>query len=168
MAALTCSACQLPKKGLRRFDKEAKFKNTPDIDSLNMSEQNTCPPQRIMVMPWQNTAMVPIRWRYLSIVLLWFDTFGTHKFNLRWNVAAAGWPFNHPRIHNRPSLPIRKRCWLSNTSILSCGTQLKVSCCWRTFQTWQDVLALWQGLQKSYINSASCPGTQKSLTQSCC
>ena len=97
-----------------------------------MSEQNTCPPQRAMVMPWQNTAMVPIRWRYLYIVLLWFDTFRTHKFNLRRSVAAAGWPFNHPRIHNRPSLPIRKHCWLSNTSILSCGTQLKISCCWRT------------------------------------
>ena len=90
------------------------------------------------------------------------------SFNLCWSLAAAGWTFNHPRIHNRPSLPIRKHSGLWNTSILSRGTQLKISCCWRTSQTCQDVLALSQGLQKSYINSASCPGTQKSLTQSCC
>ena len=88
------------------------------------------------------------------------------SFNLCWSLAAAGWTFNHPRIHNRPSLPIRKHSGLWNTSILSRGTQLKISC-WRT-STWQDVLALSQGLQKSYINSASGPGTQKSLTQSCC
>ena len=54
------------------------------------------------------------------------------SFNLRWRVAAAGWTFNHPWIHNRPSLPIRKHCGLPNTRILSCGTQLKISCCWWT------------------------------------
>ena len=32
-----------------------------------------------MVMPWQNTAMVSIRWRYLYIVLLRFDAIGTHS-----------------------------------------------------------------------------------------
>ena len=64
MAALTCSACQLPNKGLRRFDKVAKFKNTLGIDGLNMSEQNTCPPQPVMVMPWLNMSMVPLRLRY--------------------------------------------------------------------------------------------------------
>ena len=36
-------------------------------------------PQRIMVMPWQNTAMVSIRWRYLYVVLLRFDAVGTHS-----------------------------------------------------------------------------------------
>ena len=43
VAALTCWACQLTNTGLHRFDKEAKFKNTLDIDGLNMSEQNTYP-----------------------------------------------------------------------------------------------------------------------------
>ena len=32
-----------------------------------------------MVMPWQNTAMVSIRWHYLYIVLLRFDAVGTHS-----------------------------------------------------------------------------------------
>ena len=89
-----------------------------------------------------------------------------HSFNLRWSVTAPGWAFNHPRIHNRPSLSIRKHFGLWNTSDLTCGTQLKISCCLRTSKTWQDELALSQGLQKSYI--PSCSGTQKSLTQSCC
>ena len=30
-------------------------------------------------MPWQNTAMVSIRWHYLYIVLLRFDAVGTHS-----------------------------------------------------------------------------------------
>ena len=107
----------------------------------------------------------PLTLLIYSAVAIWCHW---DSFNLCWSLAAAGWTFNHPRIHNRPSLPIRKHSGLWNTSILSRGTQLKISCCWRTSQTWQDVLALSRGLQKSYINSACCPGTQKSLTQSCC
>ena len=66
---------------------------------------------------------------YISAVVIWCRW---DSFNLRWRVAAAGWTFNHPWIHNRPSLPIRKHCGLPNTRILSCGTQLKISCCWWT------------------------------------
>ena len=113
MAALTCSACQLPNKGLGRFGKVAKLKNTLDIDGLNMSEQNTCPPQRVMVMPWQNMAMVPLRSRYLYIMLLWCDAVSTHS------TCVEVWQQLDERIHNRPSLPIRKHFGLWNTSNLT-------------------------------------------------
>ena len=71
----------------------------------------------------------PLTQLIYSAVVIWCRW---DSFNLRWRVAAAGGTFNHPWVHNRPSLPIRKHCGLSNTSILCCGTQLKISCCRRT------------------------------------
>ena len=119
-------------KGLRRFDKEAK--NSKIRLTLTVW---TCL-NRILADPnvswWchgkirQWLQSVDATYIY-SAVVIWCRW---DSFNLRWRVAAAGWTFNHPRIHNRPSLPIRKHCGLPNTSILSCGTQLKISRCWRT------------------------------------
>ena len=71
-----------------------------------------------------------------------------YSFNLRWSVAAAGWAFNHPRIHNRPNLPIRKHFGLWNTSTLTYGTQLKLSYRWRASVNMTRSLGSFAGASK--------------------
>ena len=71
-----------------------------------------------------------------------------YSFNLRWSVAAARWAFNHPRIHNRPNLPIRKHFGLWNTSNLSYSTQLKLSYRWRASVNMTRSLGSFAGASK--------------------
>ena len=113
MAALTCSACQLPEQGFRQVRQGSKTQKYPWHWRSEHVWTEYLPPQRVMVMPWQNMAMVPLRSRYLYIMLLWCDAVSTHS------TCVEVWQQLDERIHNRPSLPIRKHFGLWNTSNLT-------------------------------------------------